>query len=83
MNADECGLTLAASVSRCPVLVAGPTHPDGTAAPAPFRHRHPVAGAGVAEALATRPAVVLPLCFHKHLLAAMTGLRRSPSQKGH
>lgn len=76
MQADERGLTLAASVSRGPVLVAGPAHPDGAAAPASLGHRHPVAGAGVAEALATRPAVVLPLRLRKHLLAAVAGLRR-------
>lgn len=42
---------LAVSVSRSSLAVAGLAHPDRTAAPAPLRHRHPVAGAGMAEPL--------------------------------
>lgn len=68
-------LTLAVSVSWPSLSVAGLTHPDGPTAPTSFWHRHPVAGAGMAETLATWPAVVLPLCLLEHLLTAMTGLR--------
>ena len=51
MQADEWRLTLAASISRCSLLVAGLAHPDGTATPASFWHGHPVTGTGVAEPL--------------------------------
>lgn len=66
-------LTLVGGV--CPSLaVAGVTDPDGGASPAPLGYGHPAGGAGLAEALATRTTVVLPLCLLKGLLTAVTRL---------
>lgn len=67
-------LTLTVGVRRPSLAVAGLAHPDGAVTPASLWHRHPVAGARVAETLSTGSAVVLPLCLLKHFLAAMTGL---------
>lgn len=71
----EC-LTLVVGLSRPSLLVARLTHPDGAAAPASLRHRHPVAGAGMAESLSTRAAVVLPLRLLKHFLTGVARLKR-------
>lgn len=76
------GLTLAAALHRASLAVAVLTHPDGPAAPASLRHRHPLAGAGVAEALAARAAVVLPLGLHEHLFAVVTGLEERRGEEG-
>lgn len=75
---NECAesLTLVVGLSRPSLLVAGLTHPDGAAAPASLRHRHPVAGAGMAESLSTRAAVVLPLRLLKHFVTGVTRLKR-------
>lgn len=72
---ELCFFTLAVGGHRPPLLVAGLAHPDRPAAPASLRHRHPVAGARVAEALAARPAVVLPLRLLEHFPTAVTNLR--------
>ena len=74
-------LTLAVGVRWSSLSVAGLAHPDGAAAPASLWHRHPVAGAGVAETLATRPAVVLPLRLLEHLPTAVTGLRSTAERR--
>lgn len=68
-------LTLAAALQRPPLSVTGLTDPNRTAAPAPLWYRHPVAGAGLAEPLAARSAVMLPLCLLEQLLTAVAGLR--------
>lgn len=75
-NESAESLTLVVGLSRPSLLVAGPTHPDGAAAPASLRHRHPVAGAGMAESLSTRAAVVLPLRLLKHFVTGVTRLKR-------
>lgn len=76
-------LTLTVSVGRPSLAVAGLTHPDGPVTPTPLWHRHPVAGAGMAETFPTRTTVVLPLCLLKHLLTAVTGLRGAGRIGGH
>lgn len=76
-------LTLAVSVSWPSLSVAGLTHPDGDTAPASLWHRHPVAGAGMAETLATWSAVMLPLRLHEHLLTAVTGLTGGEKKERH
>lgn len=67
-------LTLAAGVGGSSLPVAGLTHADRTAAPAPLWNWHPVAGAGMAETLAARSTVMLPVRLLELLLASMTGL---------
>ena len=59
------------------LAVAGVTHADGTAAPAPLWHGHGAAGAGLAEALATRATMVLPLQLLKGLLTRTARLTQT------
>lgn len=46
-------LTLAVGIRWTSLAMAGLTHPDRAATPAPFWHRHPAAGTRVAETLPT------------------------------
>lgn len=68
-------LTCAAGVRWPPLPVAVLAHSDGGAPPAPLRHGHPVAGAGMAETLPTRSTMMFPLSFFKQLLASVAGLK--------
>lgn len=69
-------VTLAVGVGWPSLSVTGLTHPHRTTAPAPLWYWHPMAGAGMTETLTTRSTMMLSFCLFKHLLTAMTGLKR-------